>query len=204
MKISSVILAIVLWFFVTSRGQSEITMDIPLELKNIPQGLESVRQGTKSVSVSIRGQERLMRNIKPSSLRVYIDLNKAKRGKTTYYINKDDVKVPATMAVASISPSTVWIVLEETAVKTVPVVPVIIGNPKKGFVVASVEVTPREAVVRGTRAALSSLKSLRTEPVDVTDANATVVQEQRLDLGGKNIWTEVQEVSIKAVIKRAR
>ncbi|MDO9288170.1 MAG: CdaR family protein [Thermodesulfovibrionales bacterium] len=202
MKIAAVVMAITLWFFVTSRGQSEVSMDVPIELKNIPSGFESVRQGIKTVSVSIKGQERLLRNMKPAAVRVHVDLSKAKKGKGTYYINNEDVKLPSTMTVTNISPSSVMVALEETVIRKAPVQAVVLGTPKKGFFVGSVEVNPREMTIEGARSEVSRIKSLRTEPVDITDMDETSVQEVRLDLGGRNIRTEVQEVNVKVVIKK--
>ncbi len=200
MKTAAVVLAVVLWFFVTSRGQSEISMDIPLELKNIPEGLESIKQGTKSVSVSIKGQERLLKNMKPSDVRVYIDLSKARKGEGTYYISKDDVKLPYTMTVTNISPSSVRVVLEETVIKTVPVRPIIVGSPEKGFVVRSVEVTPKEVTVEGARSEVRKVNSLKTEPIDITGLDKAFIQDARLDMAGRNIRTKINEVKVKVVI----
>ena len=167
MKVAAVVMAITLWFFVTSRGQSEVLMDVPIELKNIPSGFESVRQGIKTVSVSIKGQERLLRNMKPAAVRVHVDLSKAKKGKGTYYINNEDVKLPSTMTVTNISPSSVIVALEETVIRTAPVQAVVLGTPKRIFV-GSVEVNPREMTIEGARSEVSRIKSLRTEPVDIT------------------------------------
>lgn len=202
MKIAAVIMAIILWFFVTSRGQSEVSMEIPVELKNTPGGLESAKQGIKTVSVSIKGQERLLRNMKASDLRVYVDLSKAKKGRGTYYINSEDVRLPSTMTVTSLNPSSVMVVLEETVIKTVPVQAVVVGSPKRGFFVSSVEVNPKEMTIEGARSEAGRIKSVRTEPVDITDMDETSVQEMRVDLAGRNIRTEVQEVSVKVVIKK--
>ncbi|MBI4690226.1 MAG: hypothetical protein HY754_08180 [Nitrospirae bacterium] len=202
MKIAAVILAVVLWFFVTSRGQSEISMEVPLELRNIPGGLESVKQSIKAVSINIKGQERLIRNIKPSDVRVNLDLSKAKKGKGTYYIGKDNVKVPSTMAVTNLNPSSVMIDLEETVIKTVPVQPVITGRPTRGFFIGSVEINPKEVTIEGARAEVGRIKSLRTEPIDIADLDETYVQDVRFDTAGRNVRTEIQEVGVKVVIKR--
>ena len=53
LKIASVLLAIVMWIFVTSRGQSEMSIDVPLEFKNIPAGIELVSYNVKTVSLNI-------------------------------------------------------------------------------------------------------------------------------------------------------
>jgi len=200
-KIAAVILAVILWFFVTSRGQSEISMEAPVELRNVPNGFESVKQSIKSVSVNIKGQERLFKNLRPSDIRVYVDLSKGKKGKGIYYIDKDSVTVPATMTVTNISPSSVLVVLEQAVVKTVPVKPVIIGTPKRGFAVSSVEVVPKDVTIKGIRSAVSRINILRTEPVDIADLEETSVQDVRLDTTGRNIRIEVQEVSVKVVIR---
>ncbi len=202
MKVAAVVMAIILWFFVTSRGQSEVSVDVPIELKNIPGGFESVRQGIKTVSVSIKGQERLLRNMKIADVRVYVDLSKAKKGKGTYYINNEDIKLPSTMAVTNISPSSVMVVLEETVIRRAPVQAVVLGTPKRGFFVGSIEVNPGEMTIEGARSEVSRIKSLRTEPIDITDLDETSVQEVRLDTGGRNVRTEVQEVNVKIVIKK--
>lgn len=113
LKIAAVLLSVVLWIFVTSRGQSEITIDIPPEFKNIPAGLEVVNHSVKVISLNIKGQERLIKDIKPSDIRVYIDLSKAKKGEGIYYINKDDIRLPRAITVTNITPSYVKVITEE-------------------------------------------------------------------------------------------
>lgn len=201
MKIAAVVLAVILWFFVTSRGQSEISLDVPIEMRNIPQTLEIVRQGAKSVSVGIRGQERLLKNLKLADVRVFIDLGSAKKGRGTYYIDQTNVKVPSAVTVTNINPSSITIVLAETMNKTVPIQPVINGIPKAGFFVSSVEVEPKDVIIEGIRSEIANVRFLKTEPIDITDISETLVQDVRLDLGGRNIRTKTQDINVKIVIK---
>jgi len=203
LKVTALIMAVILWFFVISKGQSEIAIDVPVELKNMPPGLESVnRHGAKTVNVSLKGQERLLRNIKPSDLRVHVDLSKAKKGKAIYYIDKENVIHPASMSITSITPSSVTITLEETLLKTVPVQAITAGRPKEGFVVGSVEVAPKEMAIEGVRTETGKVKFLKTEPVDISDADKTFTQAVRIDMAGRNIRTDIQEVNVKVIIKR--
>ena len=202
LKVTALVMAIILWFFVVSRGQSEISIDVPVELKNIPQGLESIKQGVKSVNVSLKGQDRILRNMKPSDVRVHVDLSKAKKGKGIYYINKDDVKLSPTINITGITPSSVWIVLEKTIIKTVPVSAIMAGSPRKGFVVSSVEVLTKDVAIEGVRTEIDKVKFLSTEPVDVSDADKTFTQTVRIDMAGRNIRTDMQEVRVKVVIRR--
>src|SRR3990172_1352110 len=92
LKISAVLISVFLWFFVTSRGQSEISFEVPLEFKNIPADIGIVNTSVKTVSVTVRGHERPMKNLKASDVRVYVDLSKAKKGEEVFYVNKENIK----------------------------------------------------------------------------------------------------------------
>jgi YbbR domain-containing protein len=200
LKIAAILLSIVLWFFVTSRGQSEISIDVPLELKNMPQGLELVNHETKTVNLNIRGQERFIKNVSASNVRVPLDLSKAKRGEGTYYINREDIKLPRSITVTSISPPSVRVTTEETASKTVKVVPVIVGEPQKGFYLKSAEVLPDTIVIEGVRSEIAKVSALKTEPLDITGFNETVTQDLRIDITGRNIRTKVTDVRVDVEI----
>ncbi|MEW6053600.1 MAG: CdaR family protein [Nitrospirota bacterium] len=200
LKIASVLLAIVLWLFVTSRGQSEMSIDVPLEFKNIPAGLEIANNNIKTVSLNIKGQERLIRNVKSSDIRVYVDLSKAKRGEGIYYISREDTRVPRSVTVTSISPLSVKVVTEETITKTVRIVPVVFGEPERGYYVRALDVTPQNVVIEGIRSEIAKVSNLKTEPLDVTGYNMSFSQMVKIDLTGKNIRPQVNEVSIKVMI----
>ncbi|MEW6674430.1 MAG: CdaR family protein [Nitrospirota bacterium] len=204
LKIVAVLLSIVLWFFVTSRGQSEMAMDVPLEFKNIPAGLEMVNQSVKVVSLNIKGQERLIKNIKQSDIRVYIDLSKAKKGEGIYYINKDNIKLPHAITVTNIIPSYVKAIIEETMTKTVKVRPVVVGSPKNGFYVKSIEAVPQVVIIEGVRSEVKKVNNIKTEPLDITGLNETFTQDLKLDITSMNIRTKTNDVKVKAVIVRGR
>ena len=200
LKIAAILLSIVLWFFVTSRGQSEISIDVPLELKNMPQGLELVNHGTKTVNLNIKGQERFIKNVSASNVRVSLDLSKAKKGEGTYYINREDIKLPRSITVTNISPPSVRVTTEETASKTVKVVPVIVGEPQKGSYLKSAEVLPETIVIEGVRSEIAKVSALKTEPIDITGFNESVTQDLRIDITGRNIRTKIIDVRVNVEI----
>ncbi len=202
LKIAAFLLSIVLWIFVTSRGQSEMSLDVPLEFKNVPSGLELVNRNIKTVSVIIKGQERFIKNVRPSDVRVSLDMSKAKKGEGVYYIHRDDVVLPHALTVTDITPSSVKVSIEETATKTVRVVALVTGEPEKGYRIKSVEVVPQTVLIEGIRSEVSRIKSVRTEPLDVTGLNETFTQDLKLDLG-KNVRSKVGEVTTTVTIVRS-
>ena len=200
LKIASILLAIVMWIFVTSRGQSEMSIDVPIEFKNLPQGIELVSYNVKEVSLNIKGQERFIKNIKSPDIRVSIDLSKAKIGEGIYYINREDIKLPRSITVSNINPSSVKVVTAETITKTVRIIPVFTGDVARGYYIKSVEVVPQFVAIEGIRGEVIKVGAVKTEPFDVTGLNESVTQDLKLDLTGKNIRSKSSEVSVKIVI----
>jgi YbbR domain-containing protein len=200
LKIAAILLSIVLWFFVTSRGQSEMSIDVPLEFVNVPPGLELVNHGTKTVNLNIKGQDRFIKNVSASNVRVSLDLSKAKRGEGTYYINREDIKLPRSITVTNINPPGVKVTTEETASKTVRVVPLIVGEPEKGFYLKSIEVSPDTVTIEGVRSEIAKVSALKTEPLDITGFNETVTQNLRIDTTGRNIRTKIPDVRVSVEI----
>lgn len=200
LKIAAVLLSLALWFFATSRGQSEISIDVPLVFRNIPSGLEMIDNNIKTISLNIKGQERPIKNIKLSDIGVYIDLSKAKKGKSIYYVTRDNIKLPHGITVLNINPSSVKVIIEDTIIKTVKVRPVIIGEPEKGYYVKSVEVAPQIVVIEGIRSQVRKFNTIKTESFDITGSNETFTQELKLDLTGKNIRTKINVIEVKVVI----
>ena len=200
LKIAAVLLSIVLWVFVTSRGQSEMSIDVPLEFHDIPQGLEIVNHTIKTVTLAIKGQERFIKNIRASETRVSLDLNKAKKGEGIYYIQRDDIKLPHAITVINMTPSSVKVTIEETITKTVKVKVPITGEPGRAYYVKSVEVTPQTIVIEGIRSEIGRTKNIKTEPLDITGFDETFTQDLRLDLTGKNIRSKIADVTVNVVI----
>ncbi len=204
LKISAVLISVLLWFFVTSRGQSEMSLEVPLEFKSVPAGLGIATSSIKGVTVTVRGQERIMKSIKPSDVRVFVDLSKAKKGEATVFINKDDIRLPYAMTVTNIAPSAVRVRIDETITKSVRVSPAVTGSPEKGFFVRSVDIVPREVVAQGLKSEVRKITALRTEGFDITGTTETTSQELAIDAAGANIKTEPASVRVTVVIGRGR
>lgn len=189
-------IAATLWFFVNSRGVSEITMAIPVELKNLPEGYEIVASGTAEVRVGLKGHERLMKGIRVQDIGVYIDISKPIEGLGKYYINKENIKVPPSIEVTKIDPSVVKIGIEKIAEKDVPVKPSIKGTPAKGFFIDSVVTSPESVKVKGARSVVKNIKRVRTETIDVTGITGSIEAGVKVLADGKNIGLSKDTVKV--------
>jgi YbbR domain-containing protein len=204
LKLTAVLLSALLWLFATSRGLSEIALDVPLEFKDIPAGLELMNYSIKVVSLNIKGQERIIRTMRPSDIRVFIDLSKAKKGESIYALNKNNINLPPAVTVTNIIPTSVKVLLEESVTKTVKVRPIIVGTPKSGFYVKSIIVYPENVVIEGARSKLSTIDTIKTAPLDITGYRESFTQDLELDITGMNIKTNPKDVKVKIVIARGK
>ncbi len=200
LKISAVLIAVLLWLFVTWKGQSEMTVDVPIEFKDVPVGVGIVSASAKSVNVTVKGQDRVMKSLRPSDLRVLVDMSRAKKGEGVFHINKDDVKLPYAMTVTGIDPSTVRVKLDETITKVVLVKPSITGMPDAGFHVKFVDVEPKNIVIQGLRSEVRKINEIGTDIMDISGAKTNQTQEVNIDAAGANIKPEKDKVRVTVVI----
>lgn len=200
LKLASLVLAAILWFFVVSKGRSVIVMDVPVGFKNIPPNLEIVN-GAETVSVNIKGQERLLKKLKQEDVSVIIDLNNAAKGNKIYPLSTDSVMLPNTFTATEISPQAVKLHLEEKVRKRVPVRPIIIGSPAQGFSIKKVEVVPRMIEIAGPESLIAKIYSVKTEQVDITGVNSDLQFRVYLDITRKNVKVENPEVEVKVVVR---
>lgn len=204
LKITAILLSILLWLFASSRGLSEIALDVPLEFKDIPPGLELMNHSIKVVGVNIKGQERIIRTIRSSDIRAFVDLSKAKKGESIYSINKNNIKLPPGVTATNITPSYVKVSIEESVTKTVEVRPIIIGIPGSGFYIKSISVFPERVMIDGARSRVNVVDTIKTEPLDITGIRETVSRDLELDTTGTNIRTRTKDVTVKIVIARGK
>ncbi len=198
LKVSAVLLSVFLWYFVASRGQSEITLEAPLEFRDIPAELGIISSNVKTVMLTLRGQERFMKTLNASNIRVFIDMSKAREGEGIYHVDKAGVKLPfaISVSVTNVDPASIKVKLEERVTKSVPVRVSIIGTAEKGISV-SASVEPKNVIITGLKSEVKQVRYLVTEDFDITDMKGTVTESLKLDTSGMNIVPEITKVTVR-------
>ncbi len=202
-KLVSLGLSLTLWFYVTSKGKTELTLTVPLELRNVPQNMAVVGDVVGYLEVRVQGQERQLRDI-TSGKKVYavLDLSLAKRGENVVLVSPDDIKRPSGLTVTRISPFEVRVILEPLVRKTFRLVPVLHGAPAAGYRVAGVSVTPAKITVEGPDSIMRQLSDMQTMPIDIGGAKESVSVVPRIDYGGKPLKIQENDISVRVAIER--
>lgn len=201
LKIASLMLAILLWFFVVMSGHSVIVLDVPVKFINMPNEIEMVNMA-KTVRLGIEGQERILKVINQEDISVVVDLGTAKSGKKIYSLSRENIKLPKRLIVKSISPQTISLVLEERMHKKVSVKPVIVGLPAKGYSVESIKITPEKVMIEGPMSLVKRIYSVKTEPLDVTGTVENLHFTAFLDMTKPNVRSDTQEIEVIISVKK--
>src|SRR5512134_486475 len=106
LKVLAVLVAAGLWFVVAGDHVVERSMRVPLEFRNIPQGLEIVGDPPATVDVRLRGSSGTLSKLQPGEVVAMLDLRQARKGMRLFHLQVDEVDRPYGVSVAQIQPST--------------------------------------------------------------------------------------------------
>src|SRR5262249_20178841 len=149
---------------------------IPLELQQLPAGVEPTGEVPTTVDVRVRGGSGTLSRIAAGDVIAVLDLRSAVEGRRVFPLTPDQIRVPFGVDVVQISPSAIAMVFEQAASRRVPVVPAVDGRPAPGFVVGALTAEPTTVEVVGPDSAVKRATEAVTQPVSVTDARERVRQ----------------------------
>jgi YbbR domain-containing protein len=190
LKLISLALASLLWLVVSGEQVGERALRVPLEFTNLPADLEPVGDAPDVVEVRVRASSGAVSRISAGDLVAVIDLRGARPGRRLFHVTADDVRRPTGVEVVQVNPSSVAISFERSALRTVPVVPTIEGEPADGFVVGTVTANPATVEVAGPASELRQLTQAVTDPVSVDGASGPV--EEVVTIGVTNPLLRLQ------------
>jgi len=200
LKLASLILATALWIFVILSGRTEIIMDVPVVYTGLKPQLDMM-DAPKKVNVSIEGQGSLLKNIRRREIRAVIDLSETKSGRSFFTLTKENFELPKTLLLTSIDPETISVMIESELRKNIPVKPVIVGRPEKGFTIFEIKVVPENIVVEGPKSLVRKIYSVRTEPIDINGLNTDLQYKANLDLENTTVRKKVNKVEVNITVK---
>ena len=174
LKFLSVCIASLLWLVVAGERVVERVMRAPVEMQNLPEGLELVGNPPDTVEVRLRGPSGALSRMAAGDMSAVIDLRTARPGRRLFHLTQANVSVPYGMEIVQVGPSTLTMEFEMSGVRLVPVEPDVEGRPASGYEVTKVTSDPVQVEVSGPETALRRLQAAVTEPVSVQDLTRSV------------------------------
>lgn len=185
LKILAFVFALILWFFVMGEQRLEKGYPVPLELRNIPEGLIVTSELPSLVDVRIAGPRTVLLNLSPDDLSIEVDLEGLSPGVTSFKRLDERFRLPRSLKVTRLSPAVIDVRLEKIQTKSVPVRTVFTGVLPKGLKVEKIETTPETVTVSGAGSELKNVSEVETEPIDVSEVRESFTVQVPLNYIGK-------------------
>lgn len=201
-KVIALVCALILWFFVMGERQLEVGYSIPIELKNVPQGMVVTNDLPRSVDIRLSGPRALLSAVSQKDVRLSVDLDGLQPGLTTFSRLDDHLRLPGGIRATRISPSFVDVKLERITDKSVPLRARFSGKLPAGSQLVAVTISPEHVVVEGAEGEVSALVEVLTDRIDLAAVKGSTELSVPLDYRGK--YSQVKEsknASVRLQIK---
>lgn len=209
LRIVSLGLAIVLWYFVGSEDIVNKNVMVRVEVINLPRDLVISNQFKKEIEVSVSGPRSLVLDLGNLAISRQIDLADAVPGTMVIDNSNEDIAVPRGVKVLRIQPQSVILSLDKLIQKKFNVNPVTIGTVAKDYVLKGIRMEPESILITGSETVLSRYDVLRTKEIDIRGLRApTQIQIPLeldpviIDLIGATTVTADLDIQVETVQKK--
>jgi YbbR domain-containing protein len=213
LKLLSLLIAFGLWAFVNfGERDTEESLKVPLELRNIPAHLMITSPRVDFIDARVIGPRTLLRRIDRNRLSIALDLNGIRPGPAVFRVGVESLNLPRGVKVVRINPAQVTLELERVGHKSVPVRLHLVGKPPPDVQLIDTKVSPETVQVTGPASDVDDLHVVSTEPLDISAATAgTIERELPLESAGEYLslsanrvaaQVRLEEISISRDFKR--
>jgi len=201
LKVVSLLLAVGLWGFVASAERTEIALAVPVEYIGLqgPLILDGPRR--ESVDVLLEAPRWAAERVSPATVRVRVDVRALREGDNLVHLLPESVEAPPGVRVMRVTPTWTSLRAARAEVRTVPVVPRLLGRPAPAHVVGRVTVTPATVQIMGPRTTIEAQAAAETLPVDVSGLRAPATQAVGLALPDSVTVVERRTVDVTVDIR---
>lgn len=188
--ISSIFLALCLWFIVNLSRDFNVTIEVPIQVVNIPEGVALSTELPEFVSVNLSGEGWQLIPLYGNPPRVSISADS--RQINLFEQMRNQVSAFSDLNVIQVEPIILEIETEERISKRVPVRPRISLNLSSQFgLVEQPKLTPDSVTISGARSNLANIDEWLTEEVEISDVSRSFERSIQLNspTGGVRLET---------------
>lgn len=181
-KIISVAAAVLLFFFYRVTSLEERFFNVPLVI-HFHENYISAENSPETVRVIIRGRNEDIKLILEEEIEAFLDYSgyeEEGRFSEQVQIKKMGFAMQITPLEIRVEPRELNLLLESLVVKSLTVIPTVIGYPENGYELIQHFITPSSVEVFGSRSKVENLKEIYTEDIDISSRIADFSTRVRL------------------------
>ena len=180
-KLLSIILAVILWAYITNTRSGDLRFNIPIDFRNIDSNLVVSKVSQKTATVRVSGPKDDLKNVSARDIIVYVDLNRVNEGEyADYKIEFIRNEVPEGIDI-KIIPDEIKVLAERKISREVKIVPKFSGNADKGFYTGEADIVPETVTMRGAASLINGIDLLYTEDISLEGARDTVQRKVNIE-----------------------
>ena len=182
LKIVSLCLGTLLWYFVVGEDRVDMTIQVPIEVLNLPENLVISNQYKKEVQVSVRGPRSAIQELRNRNISLPIDLSKGKPGTIVIKNDNNSIPLPRGITVLRLQPANITLSIDQLVQKQIPIHPVTEGKVSPGYVLGQISLDPDQIIVSGPKGLIDSELSLKTYVINLDGLNHSITLPVHLNL----------------------
>jgi YbbR domain-containing protein len=128
-----------------------------------------------------------------------LDLAAARAGRRLFQLSADQVSGPVGLRVVNVLPATLALTFEASVTKTVPIVPVLEGEPAPGYEVGRVAASPAMAQVGGPATAIQRVTEATTEPVLIQGQRTRITERVNVAVADDAVRVRMAQTALVTV-----
>ncbi len=168
-KLLSLVAAFLLWYLVVGDIEVASSMPIVVQYRNLPADLEITGDHQDRLFLKVRGPVSRVSLDGLSKTTLVIDLSNVHGpGEQTFNVTETELGLPAGVTLVRVVPSQIRLSLEHRVNRSIPVELRYVDGPPAGYRITSQRVYPDKLRVSGPESHVNRLKSLVTDPVDLS------------------------------------
>jgi len=182
LKLVSLCLAIMLWYFVVGEDQVDINVQVPIEILNLPKHLIISNQFKRDIDVSVRGPRSMIQELRSKNITRPVNLSDAEPGTIVIKNDENSIPFPMGITVQRLQPTNITLLLDRLIQKNFTIKPITEGSPARGFALKQVKLDPDHLIISGPETILNKESSLKTYVVNVDGLDHSTSLQVHLNL----------------------
>ncbi len=211
LKIVSLCLGSLLWYFVVGEDQVDMNIQVPIEVLNLPENLVISNQFKKELEVTIRGPRSIIQELRNRNITRPVDLSKTAPGTKVIKNDKDSIPLPRGISILQLQPTNITLSIDRLIQKQIPIHAVTEGEVAQGYRLKQITLDPDKLIVAGPKTMIESELALKTYVINLDGLNQSITLPVNLDLSpgfveliGETVVVAKIEVQEKFVNKTVR
>lgn len=180
-KIIAILIACSLWVTFGHRTEN-VRRDfvIPIEYRNLAENRIINEPKTKEVTITLSGNEQEFNLLKPSELKISLDMSGVRDGENKLVLSDDLVRNPSVLSVVNIDPAQIILNSYQLMPLIVPIELKTEKKPPAGIMIRSIKVEPESISVMVPSTMPRDKISIGMEPIDLSLITQTTIITPRL------------------------